>query len=339
MIFMNAFPLSFSKVLSLVVLLSLPAFSRAESEVMVVGDRVNLRTESGLDSDIIGQVDYGDLLVAVAFEGDWVQVRPPDNLVFWVHGGLLFEEREVRSRVLNIRAGPGTQFSVVGQLERGDPVTVRGSHEDWRRIDTPDVVTLWISRDFIERRDPLPDVEADAQAEADVVASDPFEAEEADAAEEAADDGEAFADEGDTADAGDAAEAEAEEPEPEIVTIVEIETVERIVEVPVVPTPTPTVAPPADLDLVPLQGQGTASVRRGVVKAYLISGSAPSRFQLVHREGGHEVPLAYLIGDEEAIRNANGQSVVVRGRDFWVAGRRVPVTRVESLERISGSRE
>ncbi len=122
-------------------------------------------------------------------------------------------------------------------------------------------------------------------------------------------------------------------PTPEPVTVVEIRTVERIVEVPVLPTPTPTVVPPAGMNLVPLQGQGTPSVRQGYLKAYLLAGSNPSRFVLVRREpGGAEIPLAYLRGDEDRLRDAAGNSVLIRGRDFWVTGSRVPVTDVESLE-------
>jgi hypothetical protein len=87
------------------------------------------------------------------------------------------------------------------------------------------------------------------------------------------------------------------------------------------------------LDLIPLEGQGTLSKRRGRVQAYLISGRSPSRFMLVTDDGrGRERSLCYLRGDEEKLRAAAGKSVTVSGRDFWVTGQRLPVTEVEEIE-------
>jgi len=318
-------------------------------EVMVVADRVNLRNAGSLDSDVVGQVNYGDMLTGLALEEEWVRVRPPQGMAVWVHGGLLFEDREVRARVLNMRSGPGTQFDVLGQLERMDAVTVLERYDEWRRIQPTDAVQVWIFRELVQVMD-LPEAE-DADAETvesdfEAVPADPV----ADEVEEPAEGpGDEVADEAadmlvdDPADEAvdepavavqiPETDEEADEEEAEVLPLTEVEAVPAVA--PVVEDPVEeaeTIEPPEDVRLVPLEGQGTASVRRGWVKAYLIAGSAPSRFQLVFRERGREEALAYLRGDEEEIRALVGRQVLVRGRDFWVAGQRVPLMRIESIE-------
>lgn len=123
------------------------------------------------------------------------------------------------------------------------------------------------------------------------------------------------------------------EPVPDVVPAVEV-----AIDVPTdAAEETERISAPEDVKLVPLEGQGTASVRRGWVKVYLLAGTAPSRFHLVYRERGREESLAYLRGDEEELRALAGRSVLVRGRDFWVAGQRVPLMRVESIEAVEAS--
>lgn len=258
--------------------------------VTVLGDRVNLRTAPGLDSEIVGQAAYGDVLGAVSFTEEWVEVLPPASVAVWAYGPLLFEDREVRAPEMNVRSGPGTQFARLGEIQRGTPVTVLKSLGDWRRIETPDTVRLWINRSFVQVP---PSVARPAPPEPTPTPV----------------------------------------PVPTPITIVEVRTVERIVEVPVeaTPIPEPQVTAPEGLDLVPLKGQGTASRRRGILRAYLLAAGNPSRFVL-ERENG--TTLCYLVGDETMLTEAAGRTVLVSGRDFWVTGEKLPVTDVETVKAV-----
>jgi len=324
-----------------------------ETQIMVMGDRVNLRNESSLDSDVIAQVNYGDELIALEIGAEWIRVRPPATVPVWVHAGLLFEEREVRARVLNVRSGPGTQFSSVGILSRGDPVQVLESIGEWRRIAIPESVHLYISRDFVQipARTQAAEEPRLSEETAPVVSLEPVAHEDEARPAFAHDDVDAMPvtdDVGDPLIETQAGPTLTAEPEPPVVTA-PVEEIPQLVqeepEAPVVIAPveeipqlvqeepeTPGMLAPENVTLVPLPGQGTASVRRGWVKAYLLAGSSPSRFHLVHRQGSHEQTLCYLQGDEEQLRSLAGRQVQIRGRDFWVAGQRVPLTRIESVE-------
>lgn len=262
--------------------------------VTVLGDRVNLRNRPELDSDVVGQANYGDVYPAVSLTDEWVEIALPASVAVWVYSPLLFEDREVRAPEMNVRSGPGTQFFQLGQLTRGTPVTVVESLGEWRRIETPESLTVWISRDFVQLPPAMEEPVAPAPTPTPV-------------------------------------------PVPTPITIVEVRTVERIVEVPVpvpvIPTPEPEVQAPAGLDLVPLRGQGTVSRRRGIVKAYLLRAGSPSRFTLQREDG---TLLCYLIGNQEELNAASGSMMMIRGRDYWVTGQKLPVTQVEEMKPGTG---
>ena len=62
----------------------------------------------------------------------------------WVKG-------EVR---LNLRAGAGTQFKILGSIQTGDSVTVLGTHESWTRVETKDRKIGWIPAGYLETEPP-----------------------------------------------------------------------------------------------------------------------------------------------------------------------------------------
>jgi SH3-like domain-containing protein len=266
--------------------------------VLVLADRVNLRAQSNLTSEVVGQVNYGDSLQALGFFGEWVMIAPPDGMGFWVHADFLHEDREVKVSTLNVRAGPGTNYSVVGQLKRGDAVLALETFQEWRRIQAPAGAAVWVNREYVQGTaapTPLPPLPEPTLIPLPTP-----------------------------------------RPQPTATPVVVVRTVERILEVPVaLPEPTPTAIPPGDMSLVPLEGQGSISIRRGHVRAYLLAGSSPSRFQLILRgDGGSAKAVAYLRGDENLIKSFEGKAVRVHGRDFWAAGQVLPVTVVESIEAV-----
>jgi SH3-like domain-containing protein len=275
----------------------LPTANASEPiEVTVLGDRVNLRNSNTTESDVVGQADYGEKLQAISFEESWVEVLPPDGFAAWVFSPLLFEDREVRAPELNVRSGPGTQFIILGELKRGDPVTVLESLEEWRKIEAPESVTLWISRNFVQVPPSVeipvvvPEVEPTPIPTVMPI------------------------------------------PIPTPITIIKVKTIEKIVEVQVTPTPMPKVEAPEGLNLVPLRGQGTLSKRKGYLRAYLLAGSSPSRFVLTRSfQGRSDQTICYLIGDEDLLKEAAGENVIISGYDFWVTGQKLPVTKVETI--------
>lgn len=79
----------------------------------------------------------------------------PSELNVWVHRDFI-EHDEVVAPRLNIRSGPGVNYSVMGLLERGARIRRRGEFAEWISIVPPDGISVWISSDLVEIVSPEP---------------------------------------------------------------------------------------------------------------------------------------------------------------------------------------
>jgi SH3-like domain-containing protein len=127
----------------------LSATAQAATEVRVIGQRVNLRAKPDLQSEVSGQVNRGDRLTVKSMSGEWVEIVPPDSVKFWVHKDFIVENHVVPPR-LNVRAGPGVNYSVVAVLPRDTPVKPLSSFGDWISIEAAEDASLWVSRELVE---------------------------------------------------------------------------------------------------------------------------------------------------------------------------------------------
>lgn len=137
-----------------VLMLALPAVEAAD-EVRVLGNRVNLRAKPDLQTEVVGQVNRGDRLKVKSITEEWVEVAPPPSIQFWVHRDFV-DGNEVAPPRLNVRAGPGINYSVVAVIERGDRVQPTGEFAEWISIEPPPSASIWITRELVEEIRPPP---------------------------------------------------------------------------------------------------------------------------------------------------------------------------------------
>ena len=57
----------------------------------------------------------------------WIGILAPQNAALWVYGDLIRNDRVIAPRML-VRAGPGIDYEGVGEIKKGERVTVRGRH-------------------------------------------------------------------------------------------------------------------------------------------------------------------------------------------------------------------
>jgi len=117
-------------------------------QVTVQGDRVNLRAQPKLEAEVAGQVNDGETLTVRGAEGEWVEVEPPSRVDVWVHRDFV-RDGVVQVSNLQVRAGPGINYSRVGMVNKGDKVEVRGEFGEWLKIAPPPGTTLWVSRPYV----------------------------------------------------------------------------------------------------------------------------------------------------------------------------------------------
>ena len=256
----------------------------AEYAVQVTGSRVNLRAKPTTSVETVGQVEYGDLLFAKSLGVDWVELVPPESTAIWVSRDYV-NDGVVSADTLNLRSGPGVNYSVVGELQRGSGVEVGEEFGEWLRIAPPQEASVWISRQFIKDVTPLASgsatvVELPALPVTDVSIGN-----------------------------GDDQERVVHEEKTEIPP--KVSAILRPV--------------PSDMDLVPLQGQGEVVVVKGHLKKSGFGFRPPSRFRLLGKTNSSDTMICYVRGNDDQLRELLNNPMVIHGRQYWVQETKYPV--------------
>ncbi len=134
----------------LLIFISLTTAVFAQEMVTVTGDRVSLRAAPKLTAVLLTRTALNDQLVlADNSNPNWVGVRPPESIDLWVSRDYI-RDGLVLPAQLNIRSGPSLSHEVVGVVERGEKLDVRGELNEWFRIAPPAGATVWISRKYTD---------------------------------------------------------------------------------------------------------------------------------------------------------------------------------------------
>lgn len=107
---------------------------------------VNVRGQALLNSEIVARLKKGEKVTVIEEittkkkkdEPDkWYKVSLPSSASVWVNSIFLDADKKVKPNKLNIRSGPGENYSVIGRLEKGTPVNVIETKGDWSKLEAP----------------------------------------------------------------------------------------------------------------------------------------------------------------------------------------------------------
>ena len=125
---------------------------QAQTPVRITANSVNLRAKAQLTSEVLAQANYDDQLVAHEIGEEWVEVAAPPTVDLWVMKSFIqMPQNTIGANRVNLRAGPSINYNIVDTLSLGDPVEPRGEElQDWIKIAPPASVRVWVSRQFVE---------------------------------------------------------------------------------------------------------------------------------------------------------------------------------------------
>lgn len=318
------------KLLLVGVLMASAVLAGEPESLRVKGERVNLRGRPDASGEVVGQVTVGEELRVRKMGDTWVEVVPPERVRCWVHKDFI-QDGKVAVKELTVRAGASINYPRIGSLFRDDPVTPRETFGEWLCIPPPTNSSVWVHRDLLE-------VPGDAVASpADAVAATPVR----------------------EAEGTPAAPAVVAPPMPMPSDVAGTTNTPTLV-IPSPPAPRvflstgtsavttiiahiedapPTnaaasgqIAPPTDLNLVPLPGQGVIVLREGFVKPapYVL---APGRYRLASKKGNQLETVCFLRGNSQQLSGLIDEYLAMQGREYWVQGVREPVLVIERIER------
>lgn len=132
----------------------------AEQTATVSGNRVNVRGKASLNSEVITQLSAGDAVVVLekipvsgAKAGEpaaWAKIRLPKSTSVFVYAPYIEEgTHKVKVSRLNMRGGPGENYSVLGRIERGAEVREIQTTANWMEIEAPAEAYAFVAMDFV----------------------------------------------------------------------------------------------------------------------------------------------------------------------------------------------
>jgi uncharacterized protein YraI len=134
----------------------------------VTGERVYIRAGDGINYTVMTVAQRGNRVKVKGRRFSWLAIDVPENCTVWVHKTMLAADQEgkeatvARSRV-NIRARPGADANVLGQLPRGTRVQLVDEDGDWAGIAPPSQAKAWVHSQYV--REVPTDVAAKPPAE------------------------------------------------------------------------------------------------------------------------------------------------------------------------------
>jgi uncharacterized protein YgiM (DUF1202 family) len=135
----------------------------AQDQGVITRDRVNVRGKPSVFSEVLTQLNKGDKVKIVdkvkiekPKEGDlsdWVKIQLPPSVPVYVHSAYINTNlMTVIPNRLNLRAGPGEEYSVLGIIEKGTAVKVVDKKGDWYLIETPTNACGYVAAEFVEKQ-------------------------------------------------------------------------------------------------------------------------------------------------------------------------------------------
>jgi len=126
---------------------------RPESKPLTPGPAVvteknaNVRGQAAINSEVVAHLKRGDHIQVIEEvtlkhpktdePAKWAKIALPSNTAVWVNASFLDANQTVKSKKLNLRSGPGENYSVVGRLEKGAAIKEVERKGDWIKVEPP----------------------------------------------------------------------------------------------------------------------------------------------------------------------------------------------------------
>lgn len=109
---------------------------------------VNVRGQAAINSEVVTHLKRGDLVTVIEEvtlkkaktdePAKWAKIALPAGSVVWVNTTFIKPDtKAVIPKRLNIRSGPGENYSILGRIDRGTVVKEVETRGEWMKIESP----------------------------------------------------------------------------------------------------------------------------------------------------------------------------------------------------------
>jgi uncharacterized protein YgiM (DUF1202 family) len=131
----------------------------------VIATSVNVRGQAKLKSEILGKLTKGQQVTVVEEvvrnnsgpdePSAWAKILLPSTVHVWVNTTFIdAPTMTVKATKLNLRSGPGENFSVLGRLTHGDAVKQISTKDNWIEIEPPAGAYAFVAAQYLKEEGP-----------------------------------------------------------------------------------------------------------------------------------------------------------------------------------------
>lgn len=168
--------------------ISEPSVALVAGPATVVSANLNLRGQAGLKGEVVGHLKAGDAVNVITQinldkhaadePAQWAKISLPSGTKVWVNSKFVdAATKTVSVRKLNLRAGPGENYSVLGVIEKGTSVSELAAKGAWSQIETPTNAFAFVAAMYLKQEAApaaaAPTIAAPAPVETPVAATPP----------------------------------------------------------------------------------------------------------------------------------------------------------------------
>jgi len=122
---------------------------------------VNVRGKASFAGETLGHLQKGDPVTVLEQitlgrttqdePADWAKIAMPPGILVWVDGELVDAAAKTTKRgKVNLRGGPGENYSVLGRLDKGAAIKEVKSEKGWIAIEAPTNAYAFVAAEFLE---------------------------------------------------------------------------------------------------------------------------------------------------------------------------------------------
>ena len=135
------------------------SFSNEKEDFPKIGfvknDGANVRAGDNVNFKALCELEKGDPLKIIGKRYSWFKINLPKKAHIYIKNDYvaLDPEKEIGTVTalhVNLRAGPGTEYSILGQVSRPEKLNVVSEKDGWYKIEPPQGIKGWISSSQIK---------------------------------------------------------------------------------------------------------------------------------------------------------------------------------------------
>ncbi|MFH0962408.1 MAG: SH3 domain-containing protein [Planctomycetota bacterium] len=124
-------------------------------EGTITGDRVNVRPQPSLESGWLYQAFRGEKVVAVARQGEWVEILLPEKTYAWIAKEYIQKRPDsdrgvVKGDRVALRAGSGGEYDRIGIVNSGYLFLILGEADNYYKVQPLPSATAFIHGNYVQ---------------------------------------------------------------------------------------------------------------------------------------------------------------------------------------------